>query len=98
MEVGLYRVAVEALNNVISHASASRLSVIVVWQSSRIMLLMEDNGRGFDYPSVRSALNGCNGLIAMEERVNQLGGTLHIESRPDEGTTVRAEIEIEMKS
>lgn len=94
LEVGLYRVAVDALNNVLSHASASRLSVVVVWQSSRLMLLIEDDGCGFDYPSVRQNISGCPGLIAMEERVASLGGELNIESRLQEGTTVRVEIEI----
>jgi signal transduction histidine kinase len=66
IEVGLYRVAVDALNNVLSHASASRLCVVVVWQNSRLMLLIEDNGCGFDYAAVRKNIHGSMGLIAME--------------------------------
>jgi hypothetical protein len=97
IEVGLYRVAVDALNNVISHASASRLCVIVLLQSSKLILLIEDNGRGFDYPSVRKNVKSCMGLIAMEERVLSLGGTLQITSTPQEGTTVRAQIDIAMQ-
>jgi PAS domain S-box-containing protein len=94
MEVGLYRIAVEALDNVISHAAASQLSVVVVWQSSRLMLLIEDNGCGFDYPSVQKNMAHAQGLIAMEERAASLGGTLQIESRPNEGTTVRVAIDL----
>ncbi len=95
VEVGLYRVATEALSNVVSHSSASRASVVVLQQNSRLMLLVEDNGCGFDYPAVRRDLDRCIGLIGMEERIALMGGTLRIESTPQTGTTLRAEIPIE---
>ncbi len=94
VEVGLYRVAVDALKNVISHASASKLCVIVLLQSSKLIFLIEDDGCGFDYAAFRKKLNGCRGLIAMEERVASLGGKLRITSRPREGTTVRVELDV----
>jgi PAS domain S-box-containing protein len=98
IEVGLYRVAVDALNNVISHASASRLSVMVILQRSRLMMLIEDNGCGFDYAAVRQNIKGSMGLIAIEERVTSLGGTLDIESKPQEGTTVRISIDVDVQA
>jgi signal transduction histidine kinase len=94
VEVGLYRIATEALNNIISHATASRASVIILRQDSRVMLLVEDNGCGFDYTSVRKNLEGCLGLIGMEERVALMGGTFRIESTPRSGTTLRAEVPV----
>ena len=95
IEVSLYRVAVEALNNIISHASASRASVVILWQQSKILLLIEDDGCGFDYSTVRRDADRCLGLINMEERIALLGGTLSIESTPHKGTTVRVEVPIE---
>jgi signal transduction histidine kinase len=94
VEVGLYRVALEALNNTIRHASATRASVVVIWQNSKFILLIEDDGCGFDYPAIRKDLDRCLGLIGMEERIALMGGTLRIESALHAGTTVRAEIPI----
>jgi len=95
IEISLYRVAVEALNNIISHASASRASVIILWQHSKILLLIEDDGCGFDYSVVRRDVDRCLGLIDMEERIAPLGGSLRIESTLQKGTTVRVAIPIE---
>jgi signal transduction histidine kinase len=94
IEVGLYRVAAEALNNIVSHASASRASVIVLRQDSRVTLLVEDDGCGFDYTATRKNLEGCLGLIGMEERIALMGGSFRIESTPRSGTTLRAEIPV----
>ena len=96
VELGLYRVAVEALNNVLSHAAASRVSVIVVLQEQKVMLLVEDDGRGFDYAKVRKNVNRCLGLVGMEERIALMGGSLKIESAPNKGTIIRAEIELDL--
>lgn len=95
VEVSLYRVAMEALNNIISHASASRVSVVILWQHSKILLLIEDDGCGFDYATVRRDVDRCLGLIDMEERIAPLGGTLRIESTLQKGTTVRVAVPIE---
>ena len=95
IEVNLYRVAMEALSNVISHAAASRVSVIILQQADKISLLIEDNGCGFDYIETRKDLDHCLGLIDIKERIIALGGTLHIESIRQKGTTVRAEIPLE---
>jgi signal transduction histidine kinase len=94
IEVTLYRVAVEALSNVVSHAAASHVSVIVVWQQDKVMLLVEDDGRGFDYAAVRKDIDRSPGLAGIHERVALLGGTLSVESTPQKGTTVRAEIPV----
>ncbi len=95
VEVCLYRVAMEALNNAISHAAASRVSVIIVWQPEKVTLLVEDDGHGFSYSAIRKNIDHCMGLIGMEERITLLGGKLIIESLPQKGTTVRAEVPLE---
>jgi PAS domain S-box-containing protein len=95
VEVSLYRVAMEALSNIISHASASRASVVILWRHAKVLLLVEDNGRGFDYSTIRRDIDRCLGLIDMEERITLMGGTLRIESTPQQGTTIRAEIPME---
>jgi len=95
VEVGLYRVAIEALANVFSHASASQASVIVLWQGAKVQLIVEDDGCGFDYCLIRKDIDHCRGLIAMDERIALMDGTLTIESASQKGTTVRAEIPIE---
>ena len=92
IETCLYRVAREALANIVSHAEASRASVILLKRSTKVLLLIEDDGRGFDYSVMRKDIDRCLGLIDMEERVLLLGGTLKIESTPQKGTTIRAEI------
>jgi PAS domain S-box-containing protein len=98
IEVSLYRVAMEALKNAISHAHASHVSVIVMSQLEKVMLLVEDDGCGFDHPSIRRDIDRCMGLIGMEERITLLGGNFRIESVLKRGTTVRAEVPIKPAS
>ncbi len=90
--------AMEALNNIISHAAASCASVVILWQHSQILLLIEDDGCGFDLSAVRRNVERCLGLIDMNERITSLGGTLKIESTPQKGTTVRVTVPIEMSN
>jgi PAS domain S-box-containing protein len=95
VEIGLYRIALEALDNIISHSSARRASVIILRKNAKVTLLVEDDGCGFDCSTVRKDLSGCLGLIEMEERAGLMGGTLRIESAPQKGTTVRVEIHLD---
>ena len=95
VEVGLYRVAMEALDNAVFHSSASRISVIVLWQKGKVTLLVEDDGQGFDFRAIRRDMDRCRGLIDMEERIALLGGTLHIESASAKGTIIRAEVPVD---
>jgi PAS domain S-box-containing protein len=96
IEVGLYRAAMEALNNIASHASASQASLVIIWQPEKVLLLVEDDGCGFDYAATRRDIDHCLGLIDMEERIRLLGGTLRIDSKPRKGTTVRAELPLSL--
>jgi signal transduction histidine kinase len=85
-ETNLYRIAQEALNNVFKHAEAKRIDVLLERRDNSVMLLIEDNGKGFD-PNEEMNLNKGLGLISMRERAALIGGSLEIEST-GEGTTV----------
>jgi signal transduction histidine kinase len=92
IEVPLFRIAQEAITNMIRHARAAHASVIVLRQIHDITMIVEDDGRGFDMAMVKEKGDQCLGLIGMEERVNLLGGSFVIESSPGEGTTIRVRI------
>jgi len=84
----LFRVAQEALRNVERHARAKHVEVSVKGQDGGVALAVRDNGTGFD-PS-RSGERASLGLASMRERVRLLGGRLHIQSGPGNGTSLSA--------
>jgi signal transduction histidine kinase len=88
-EQELYRVAQEALNNVLKHAHAARVSVRLAPSNGHVKLEIADDGVGFE-PALQGA--GGFGLNGMRERVERLGGTLEIDSAPGAGTHVQAEV------
>jgi PAS domain S-box-containing protein len=89
VETNLYRVAQEALHNVVKHAEATRVSVLLEWRDRRVVLVIEDNGRGFIQPDVRRRRSTPGlGLVGMRERAVLVGGELEIESSPGGGTTI----------
>jgi signal transduction histidine kinase len=88
VETALFRIVQEALTNIAKHAEATRVSVVVRRQEERVMLVVEDDGRGFDKGSPSAGL----GLLSMRERADMLGGTLRLESSPDRGTTIAVEV------
>jgi signal transduction histidine kinase len=98
IEVTLFRIAQEAITNMIRHAKAAHASVIVLRQFRDITMIVEDDGRGFDMAMVRDRGDQCLGLIGMEERVNLLGGSFVIESSPGDGTTIRVRIPLSEES
>ena len=85
----IYRVVQEALHNCARHANARTVKVVVRHEESRIVLSVEDDGRGFDATRVRGL-----GLVGMEERVNHLGGAFEIDSWPGAGTKVAVQLPI----
>jgi two-component system sensor histidine kinase UhpB len=88
----LYRVAQEALRNVVKHADARTANVSLTRQEGHILMYVSDDGRGFEAKQDR-ARNGV-GLISLEERVRMLQGTLAIESSRGTGTRVSVTIPV----
>jgi len=86
----LYRVAQEALQNVARHAHATRAEVVLRRERAGVWMTVTDDGRGFDPRAASSGL----GLISLEERVRQAGGSLIIESKPLRGTRMRIDVPI----
>jgi two-component system, chemotaxis family, CheB/CheR fusion protein len=85
-EIAFYRVTQEALNNVSKHAHASRVDVVLASTGGKVVLVIEDDGVGFD-PSDETAARGF-GFAGMRERAALVGATLEIESAPGDGTSV----------
>ena len=92
VEVALYRVGQEALNNVARHAQANRVTVRLVSTPETVAITVEDDGLGFDPAEVS---DGRHGLVGMRERVEMLGGDLVTRSRRGEGAGVEATVPLE---
>jgi two-component system, NarL family, sensor kinase len=87
VETSIYRIAQESLTNVRRHAAARKVSLAVRCNPDAATIEVRDDGVGFD---VGAALRyGRLGLEGMIERVELLGGTIRIDSRPGAGTTIR---------
>jgi signal transduction histidine kinase/tetratricopeptide (TPR) repeat protein len=84
MEMEVYRIAIEALNNVLRHAGASAVRLHIRSDEDRLELEISDNGQGFDPDLVSHGM----GLQNMRERAESLGGTLRVSSTPGQGTQV----------
>lgn len=90
VEIACFRIAQEALNNVVKHARARRISVVVAASDGRLHLRIHDDGAGFDVRAARQrAADGSSlGLIGMEERARLAGGTIAWRARQGRGTQV----------
>jgi two-component system CheB/CheR fusion protein len=96
VEINLYRIAQEALNNIAKHAGATSVDLLLERRDEHVMLIMEDNGRGFDTESIEAHPEGRGmGLVGMRERATLLGGSVEIESTPGGGTTIFARIPLQ---
>jgi len=93
-ELLLFRIAQEALRNVWRHSEASRAWITLEFGDGKTILTINDNGKGFELPQRVSDLAsvGKLGLAGMEERARLIGGTLLLQSKPGEGTTVTVEV------
>ena len=90
METALFRIIQESLTNIVLHAQATRVDVLLSLHNKHLVTIVEDDGVGFldSSPSLEDHL----GLFGMRERIEMLGGTFTIESYPGKGTTVKAEV------
>jgi len=91
-ETALYRIAQEALTNVLKHAAAGHVTVILSRSGRGVRLVVQDDGRGFDPGDAR---DGSVGLVGMQERMALLGGRLTIESTEGAGTMLTAEVPLQ---
>jgi signal transduction histidine kinase len=90
VETALYRVVQEAMTNVARHARATRVDILAERRGDRVMVMIEDDGVGFDPLQVQRADHF--GLLGMRERAEALSGTLTLESAPGAGTTIVVEV------
>ncbi len=88
--LALYRVAQESLRNVASHSGAAEASVVLAGEKNTLSLYIIDSGRGFDVH--KSKISPGLGLVSVEERVRQIGGTVIIESTPNAGTRITVHV------
>jgi signal transduction histidine kinase len=83
----IYRIVQEALRNVVRHANAKSVRILLNQRSDELVLAIQDDGQGF-VPEREKGL----GLLGMEERVTHLHGSFRIESTPGVGTSIRVEL------
>jgi signal transduction histidine kinase len=91
MEEGLYRIAQEALNNALKHASAKNVTVRIINQKEKIEMIVEDDGIGFDSAAEEDGKGGM-GMDNIKERTEKLGGTIEIVASPQKGTKIKCSI------
>jgi signal transduction histidine kinase len=92
VKTALFRIIQEALTNVIKHAGATRVRILLTYSSQKIHARVIDDGQGFNPVTVESAGRISWGLKGMEERASLLGGKLKVSSKPGEGTTVEVTV------
>lgn len=94
-EAAMYRVAQEALNNVARHAKATRVHIRLWMSPGELHCRIRDDGVGFDPAALPRASKNALGIIGIRERLNVLGGSLEIQSAPQQGTELKIEVPVE---
>jgi signal transduction histidine kinase/DNA-binding response OmpR family regulator len=94
IETECFRIAQEALTNVVRHARARQVDVALSRRAERLDLVVQDDGTGFDVAAARehAASGGSLGLLGMQERAALLGGRISIKARPGLGTKVHLRV------
>lgn len=92
LEQNLFRIAQEAVSNVVKHAKASAVSLHLAMEGDAVMLAVADDGAGFDTSNTYSSLGGNFGIIGMRERAERIGGTFSVASKPGSGTRVEVKV------
>ena len=96
LEKSLYRICQESLNNIVKHSKAKSVHIQIFKQEELLVLVIDDDGIGFDVKSLSEKSRHGIGLISMRERVQAFEGTLSIDSQPGKGTEIIIEIPIEI--
>jgi len=94
IEIGMFRIAQEAIWNVERHSKATEIIITITQTSVEARLDISDNGIGFDVPPLLSSLYAAGklGLLGMQERAELIGGKLKVRSTPRKGTTLSLSI------
>jgi signal transduction histidine kinase len=97
VEIGIFRVMQEALQNAAAHAQATQTWVYLAFSLEAVRLEVRDNGQGFDLAYILAQPEGHLGIVGMNERAQTLGGSLLVETHWQTGTRVCLEIPLERK-
>ncbi|MFQ6016127.1 MAG: histidine kinase, partial [Anaerolineae bacterium] len=94
IEITLFRIIQEAINNIAKHSKAHHVSIQLAFKDSVVTGIVEDDGEGFDIEKTLASKEGTQGLglLGMKERATLFGGTLDISSLPGKGTRIQVEI------
>ena len=92
LETNLYRIAQEALNNVANHSGAAKAEIVLERRENDVVLIVEDNGRGFVPEKKASPGKRDLGLAGIRERAKLMNGTIEVESADGKGTALFARI------
>jgi signal transduction histidine kinase len=94
VELSLYRIAQEALNNVVKHSKANQVDLRIAFEASEVQMEIVDTGRGFLVPNspAEFAANGHFGLLGMRERADLIGGRLSVQSEVGNGTRLSVQL------
>ncbi|WP_066734859.1 CHASE3 domain-containing protein [Cupriavidus sp. D384] len=90
--IALYRIVQESLNNASKYAEAQHISVSLACTAQQLTLAIRDDGRGLPPDFDAGSTGGHHGLLGMEQRVLALGGTMHVDSVPGQGVSIRVEV------
>ncbi len=89
--IHIFRLVQESLNNAVKHSGAKTISVTLSLQNKLLVVVIRDDGKGFD---TDAAFDGHYGLENMKSRISEIGGKLHIASKPAQGTEIKFEVPV----
>jgi signal transduction histidine kinase len=98
LETNFYRIAQEAMNNIAKHSQAISVEILLELRGGDIVLIVEDNGRGFSHDNNRNSDGREIGLAGIHERAALMKGTVEIESAEGKGTTIYVRVPAKYRS
>lgn len=94
--INIYRIIQETVTNILKHADARNISIVMKQKDSEVIILIEDDGKGFDVQQALSVITVEKGLglASIQERIRMIGGTLYIDSQQGKGTRITLRIPV----